>query len=658
MFYSYLSTFIKIFSKNYLYIFFTLLALITVIFFSEEFGLGVEKNFILYQTFGIFRSSIFFTFVFITLLLLVTLITLKMFLMHGHDKFSNQNISEKSFNICIFLTFIFSCLLFLLEGKTYQFNSFVWTSFTSFPLVVHNIFDNVLQYDFHTISLLNTPKIILAKIFEFPTLFGLSWYNSVYLYDVFISIIYLPLLFILISNILNQFLKNRNDNYIKIFFHSLIFFLCCSGLIYKLQPDRSLMGWESAFKTLQTDAQHFSLIFGMMFIGVFFERDYSLIKIVALIFLMTCTLIHVLNGLAFFSLMVLYYLSLMRLSSLKLIFFYFSLGFVLPSIILLIYIENPNPVDPEKFIEVYNLTTHGFHYKISEIIGWTFFKWFIGYLSYLILAIKAKDRLLIRLGFLSLLFLTVPSFIQFLGTEVFKIKSIGILGLNRFTSYNSLIFCINILIMIGRSRYLANLKINLQKTLSDIILDKQIQTTKNEKLFLQTFYNSFMNWNFITVSCLVIILAIWGSTIHDPFNQITLEKKRYTAKLQSLPSLCDWVRNHTPKNSIIFVEDLGNKKPFLNFYEIMTLTMAIKCFGQRATFVDPAFPFNESSLLEWEKRQFYYHNLDLLDKKKMNEIIKKYAITHFLVDVNRPFELPKSRSVWESEKLALIEVNI
>ena len=170
------------------------------------------------------------------------LIIVKIFFKKQQNELSNQNMLKKSFNIYVFITFIFSCFLFLQEGKTYQFNSFVWTSFTSFPIVVNNIFDNVLKYDFHTIALMNTPKVILAKIFELTTIFGLSWYNGVYLYDVIISIIYLPLLFILISNIFNQFLKNSNDNYTKIFSHSLIFFLCCSGLLYKLQPDQSLMG--------------------------------------------------------------------------------------------------------------------------------------------------------------------------------------------------------------------------------------------------------------------------------------------------------------------------------------------------------------------------------------------------------------------------------
>ena len=101
--------------------------------------------------------------------------------------------------------------------------------------------------------------------------------------------------------------------------------------------------------------------------------------------------------------------------------------------------------------------------------------------------------------------------------------------------------------MIGRSKYLANLKTNLQKIFSTLVLDEQIQTNKNEKLFLRIFNNSFTNWNFIIFSCLVTVLAIWGSTIHDPFNQIKLQKQKYTAKLQSLPSLCNWIRYNTQK---------------------------------------------------------------------------------------------------------------
>ena len=89
----------------------------------------------------------------------------------------------------------------------------------------------------------------------------------------------------------------------------------------------------------------------------------------------------------------------------------------------------------------------------------------------------------------------------------------------------------------------------------------------------------------------------------------------------------------------------------------MALSMAIKCFGQRATFVDLAFPFNESSLLEWSERKYYYRNLDLLDNRELNAMIKKYSITHFLFDVNKTSGPHKFKKVWESEKFALLEVN-
>ena len=68
-----------------------------MIFFSEELGLGVEKDFILYQLIGIFRSSIFFTFIFITLQLFVILIMVKIFFNQQQNELSNQNMLKKIF---------------------------------------------------------------------------------------------------------------------------------------------------------------------------------------------------------------------------------------------------------------------------------------------------------------------------------------------------------------------------------------------------------------------------------------------------------------------------------------------------------------------------------------------------------------------------------
>ena len=49
---------------------------------------------------------------------------------------------------------------------------------------------------------------------------------------------------------------------------------------------------------------------------------------------------------------------------------------------------------------------------------------------------------------------------------------------------------------------------------------------------------------------------------------------------------------------------------------------------------------------------------NLHDKKELIKIIKKYSISHFLIDANKSFELPRAKSVWESENFTLVEVNI
>ena len=104
MFLKFLSTSLIIFSKYYHYTFLTLFILINIIFFSEEIGLGVKEEFILFKTIGVFRSSIFFALIFITLSLLALLILLKMLFMQKHDGISNKNILGKAFKIYFFLT--------------------------------------------------------------------------------------------------------------------------------------------------------------------------------------------------------------------------------------------------------------------------------------------------------------------------------------------------------------------------------------------------------------------------------------------------------------------------------------------------------------------------------------------------------------------------
>ena len=72
----------------------------------------------------------------------------------------------------------------------------------------------------------------------------------------------------------------------------------------------------------------------------------------------------------------------------------------------------------------------------------------------------------------------------------------------------------------------------------------------------------------------------------------------------------------------------------------MALSMAIKCFGQRATFVDLAFPFNESSLLEWSERKYYYRNLDsvFVAGDVTSHLNENYFIENFVKKILKTLE--------------------
>ena len=75
-----------------------------------------------------------------------------------------------------------------------------------------------------------------------------------------------------------------------------------------------------------------------------------------------------------------------------------------------------------------------------------------------------------------------------------------------------------------------------------------------------------------------IIFFIWNLTKHNPLENYFLSWQS-SGKSASLESFCTFIKENTPKNSIIFV---NGKDRFLS----MQVSFAIRCFGQRATFSD------------------------------------------------------------------------
>ena len=144
------------------------------------------------------------------------------------------------------------------------------------------------------------------------------------------------------------------------------------------------------------------------------------------------------------------------------------------------------------------------------------------------------------------------------------------------------------------------------------------------------------------------MFCIWIVTLHNPLENYFLSWKR-SEKGISLVPLCTFVKKSTEKNSIIFV---NGKDRFLS----MQLSFAIRCFGHRATFSDFSFPFNESVLVEWEKRNNYCNDFELHSLDDFLNLSNKYSLTHLLTTRDQVGELYNIPSIWNGKDLILYDV--
>ena len=642
--------------KYYSLVFSTLFICLLIIYFSPHFGFGSGSSFLLYKKFGIFRSTIFFNLI-RTLLFCTSLLVFLKTIGIPNSLPQNTNIIKKvSTGFYIIVIFIISCFSYLYKGYNFQFNAFEWTSFTNYPVIINNIYNGILSHDFFTNAIVETPRIFTIIILQLPTITGMNWYDGVYLYYVLNTIIYMPLLFICINSIINQFNSKYDSNIIKIIFAQfLVFILVWSKVIESIQHDKSLIGWSSALSTRGAEADEFSLLLGLLYLTLIFKNNFPMKNILCSVLLCLCVLIHVLYGLAIFSVAMLYYFSSREHYFDRLFLMNILLGIIPPVITLFLMFNQANPLSAEKFIEIYNLTTHAHHYKISQLIGWSFVNWFFCYLSQLILSVKMKDRFLIKLSLFSIAYFLIPTFIQFLGTEVWKIKTIGILGINRLSVFNSFIFCTNCLIIILRSDIFNKAIKYLESSIKYIQSEMIHHHTKIELFTYEHLKNIFLYFfsksSIIGIAMAITLSTIWGFTRHDPLqNRLNINFKNNARNFPSLPLLCDWIKNHTAENSIFFIHD--DQDETMN----MPLSFAIRCFGHRATFTDYAFPFNESVLLEWQKRTNYYNNFDNLSIQSFLEISREYSITHLLITNHQPNKFEDFPSIWKSNEFTIYDL--
>ena len=114
--------------------------------------------------------------------------------------------------------------------------------------------------------------------------------------------------------------------------------------------------------------------------------------------------------------------------------------------------------------------------------------------------------------------------------------------------------------------------------------------------------------------------------------------------------LCDWLKKNTsPKNTMVFIYDKDMGK-------VTDLSAAIKCFGHRSTFIDRSFPFNESSIIEWDERIKFINSFDVNAGQLIDKLKDKYYITHILITKKNKNRFKAWEIAWENDHLILIDI--
>ena len=178
--------FLIFFNKYYKRINTALFFFIVATYFSSSIGMGADKSFIIYKIFGIMRSE-FFLFC-INLFLASFFFKIILNILKKYD-LSNESLKvfhEIHLRFGFLLLFLFSSSVYIINGLQNKFSCFRDTAYSSYPILINNIYDGILKHDFFTNAIQNTPKIFTAWVLKIPYIFGMDWYNGIYLIHVFL----------------------------------------------------------------------------------------------------------------------------------------------------------------------------------------------------------------------------------------------------------------------------------------------------------------------------------------------------------------------------------------------------------------------------------------------------------------------------------------
>jgi len=438
-------------------------------------------------------------------------------------------------------------LFFKYSGSAYE-----WPAIDMVPYIERHLDSNFLLNDYFTnTSSLPGPREIFGNlIILMIKCLHSSWYDIYFILRIVLTITIPSLFFTLICGYAKEYEK-------PICFHKtfIIFLLCSLVLIHKTQTFFSIAWWQPIFMLVHP--QSVSLLLGLIGINIFLFTNG---KKWSYFFLFLASLIHPTIGLSLIILHLIYLFTQRQKQISKFNVIGYIGSFVIAAIILLILYPSAHPLGAQEFVDIYVKNHHSSHYLPSEFGTLTKYPWWIHFtLINLLLGINIIISLLKKniqaLHFSMVGFTCYFTFVavQYLFVEVIPVKVIAVIGLSRLTYLGYWFWAISLAMLFGSYQF------EKHRTFFKLPLKQGITIT-------------------IIIS---LLLMIYGVQFKDnPHERIVKQNNKI---------FYSWIINNTNKDDVfaVFFGDLRVDLPLIY---------------RRAVFCGNGFPFNEDSIIEYNKR--------------------------------------------------------
>ena len=356
-----------------------------------------------------------------------------------------------------------SLCVFLFTGNH---TAFEWTTTQDIPFILRLIDPEFLPNDFYTNSVIGSPRFVFSYIVYGITLLGVDWYTTLYLLKLLLVLCVPPLLFLATHHIFMKWhpAAAQFKSYSTIV---IMLFLCALGL-FAAAFEKTIIfnrpfGWASIqlFAANTVSPMSLSFFFGLLYNIASFQ--YGMFRHFSPLLLLTSTLIHPVIGMCHFMFSLTFKLPIdFKKRSLVKLGVDFLIGIIGATVVLFLFKNNTVNLQANTFIDIYVYLRHPHHYLMSSMFGWRSIFWVLFFLFPIFLSFKAKEKKYLLLSVMVFVSFMITPIIQFLGTEVWKVKEVAIIGPSRFTGYASIFWTLNAFI-VGFSIYKHDVFLGLEK---------------------------------------------------------------------------------------------------------------------------------------------------------------------------------------------------